>query len=764
MKINQREQISFKRLLSPLEKIEARAHSTDAKRAIGLDNLAIVTHSVSFPSVKEEDVGIGILSMNQGAISYINFLYDNAIDAVSIEPMGYIKGDLYSPYEGSLLSKKPIIDFKQLTQDEWANIFDVDLYNQMVQDKNYYVRVEENEQKVKFAANKAIYDYVFSQNDWASRLAFKNFKSKVQDKHPRALELQEEFEKFKQENDYYLNGDSIYHVLSLQNNQKPFAQWSNPLHRVLFDDNSNYTIEQRQAEIQRLQEENKEEIELYKFCQFVVSKQQLEFVEYASKLGQRRYDADLEVIEQALQKGQISKEKFQYLKTKLDEYRNNFTGVNIIGDKQVGYGDVDIFSNPSFFTVDEFMGAPPNPIKASKGQDWDFRFIPYDKLFNLDGSLASGGEYLKKNIKKAFKDNVGGLRIDHMIGLIDPWLYKKEHCVTPMSTVSNRYVASGSRHIFKYILENHLQELSEFNLTPDAIKGIADPVNGIFNESSPDRKFLIQNGVHDFEKIQEIFLSKKDVIDEIYSNIVEKILLASAKEVIKERNIQNGISMSNEQVESNAKKLLICEDLGALTIPVVKIMEKYGLIGLRDASRANPLDETNHFREGNPKEQGNYWLISTHDTLPYRELFKTFDEKTQSAHIDYVSSELGLNAQELKNDKSFLEFIKAKLLRIFCADKNPNTPNNVLLNWLDLFASEKPYNTPGLYDKTKNWNLRISSSDDSFERKYYEDILPQQKGVNILQTLANSLEACGVLKENMQTKEELDRLSQIAQE
>ena len=106
--------ISFGRLLTPLEKIETRAYSTDAKTAIGLNNLAIVTHSVSFPSDKNEDIGIGMLSMNQGAISYINFLYDNAIDAVSIEPMGYIQKELYSPYDGSLLSKKPIIDFREL--------------------------------------------------------------------------------------------------------------------------------------------------------------------------------------------------------------------------------------------------------------------------------------------------------------------------------------------------------------------------------------------------------------------------------------------------------------------------------------------------------------------------------------------------------------------------------------------------------------------------------------------------------------------------
>lgn len=757
--------ISFGRLLTPLEKIETRAYSTDAKIAIGLDNLAIITHSVSFPSLKNEDVGIGMLSMNQGAISYVNFLYDNAIDAVSIEPMGYIKKDLYSPYDGSLLSKKPIIDFKQLATDKWANIFDINLFNKMVENKDYNVFVEQDNTSVLFDEDQVIYDYVFSQIDWASRFVFDNFNKKVQEGDSRALEINEEFKQFKTENEYYLKGDSIYHILSLQNNQKPFKEWQNPIHRVLFDDeNKQFSLAQRQAEIQRIEQEFSYEIELYKFCQFVVNKQQKEFVEYASKLGQKRYESDLEVIKEAYQKGEISKAKFEYLKLKLEDYRDNLKGVNIIGDKQVGYGDVDIFSNPSFFTKDEYMGAPPNLLKASKGQDWDFNFIPYEKLFNKDGSLAQGGLYLKKNIKKAFRDNVGGLRIDHIIGLIDAWTYKREHINTPLSAVSDRYVASGSRHLFRYILENHLSELSEYNLTPETILGVIDPIGGIFDENSLDRKSLVENGVFGFEKIQEIFLSKRHIIDEIYSSVVEKIILASANEVIIERNIENGILMTDDQVAQKAKNLLICEDLGALTTPVKKIMEKYGLIGLRDAARSKPNNLNHHFRESNLSEQGNYWLISTHDTLPYKELFATYKPEIQSAHIDYVSDELGLNSQEIKEDKSLLKYFKAKVLRIFCADKNPKTPNNVLLNWLDLFAIKKPYNTPGLYDKTKNWNLRICASSDSFERKYYEDILPNQKGINVAQTLSDSLAVCGVLNDNKETKKELDRLSLIAQE
>lgn len=759
--------ISFKRQLSQLEKIEARVASNEAKRAVGIDNLAIVTHSVSFPSNKNEDIGVGILSLNQGAKSYINFLYDNAFDSLSIEPMGYIQKELYSPYDSSLLSKKPIIDFMELTKDEWANIFDIDSFNKIVQDKNYDVQVpfEDGYRTIRFDKNQVIYDYVFSSISWASKEAFENFQKRIKEKNPRAIELQKEFEKFKKENDYFLNRDAIYYILYEKNNQKPFSKWENPLHRVLFDEkNLEFDSKTRQKEIKRLEKEYQKEIELYKFCQFVVDKQQKDFVDYASKLGQKRFESDLKVIEEAFKKGEISKEKFKYLKLKLEEYKKNSLGINIIGDKQVGYGDVDIFSNPSIFTKDEFMGAPPNFLKASKGQDWDFNFIPYENLFNKDGSLAEGGKYLKKNIKKAFKDNIGGLRIDHIIGLIDAWTYKKERKDTPLASVSNNYVASGSRHLFKYILQNYLAELAQYNLTPETIIGVIDPIGGIFDKDSIDRKFLIQNGVKDFDKIQEIFLSKRDIIDEIYSNVIEKIILASAKEALQERNLENGVVMNEKQLEAKAKSLLLCEDLGALTTPVKKIMEKYALIGLRDAARSNPYEANHHFREINPNEQGNYWLISTHDTLPYKELFKTYDTEKQKAHIDYVSDELGLNKNELLQDKTFSKFLRAKVLRIFSADKNPNTSNRVMLNWLDIFAINKPYNTPGLYDKTKNWNLRISDSEDSFEKKYYEQTLPKKEGINILKTLADCLVISGVLKENQKIYDEIIRLSKIAQE
>ncbi|MBR3605698.1 MAG: 4-alpha-glucanotransferase, partial [Candidatus Gastranaerophilales bacterium] len=396
--------LSFKRLLTPLEKIEARAYSTDAKKVLGLSNLAIVTHSVSFPSVKEEDIGIGLPTLNQGAKAYVEFLYDNAIDTLSVEPMGIIKGEFYSPYDGSLLSKKPIVDLKLLTTDEWANILEVEEFNQIVENKDYQVVApttpECREYKtVQFSDDMVLYDYVLASQEKALKKAYSRFLKKIEEKNDTALKINQEFQEYKKTNDYYLRGDAIYSILAEKYDSSSFKDWQNLLHQTLFDfEDNRYSNSEKQAEIAHLEKIYDNEIDFYKFCQFVVDKQQKDFVQYASKLAQIRYEKDLGVLEKALLSGEISEEKHKYLKAKIEEYKINAQGVNIIGDKQVGYSDMDIFSNPSIFTKDEFMGAPPNLLRGSAGQDWDFKFISYEKLFNKDGSLSSGGEFLKKTM------------------------------------------------------------------------------------------------------------------------------------------------------------------------------------------------------------------------------------------------------------------------------------------------------------------------------------------------------------------------------
>ena len=77
------------------------------------------------------------------------------------------------------------------------------------------------------------------------------------------------------------------------------------------------------------------------------------------------------------------------------------------------------------------------------------------------------------------------------------------------------------------IIEGHgrYEALKELGFNRETIKGVIDPVQGIFSENSIDRVFLTQAGIRDFDKAKEIFLSKKDEIEKIYTNVLEKIIL-----------------------------------------------------------------------------------------------------------------------------------------------------------------------------------------------------------------------------------------------
>ena len=62
---------------------------------------------------------------------------------------------------------------------------------------------------------------------------------------------------------------------------------------------------------------------------------------------------------------------------------------------------------------------------SKDGQAWGFPVVNPEKMYNEDGSLGDAGKLMKALYLKMFKENPGGVRIDHLVGLIDPWVYKK---------------------------------------------------------------------------------------------------------------------------------------------------------------------------------------------------------------------------------------------------------------------------------------------------------------------------------------------------
>ena len=58
-------------------------------------------------------------------------------------------------------------------------------------------------------------------------------------------------------------------------------------------------------------------------------------------------------------------------------------------------------------------------------------------MFNEDGSLGPAGKLLEKKIESSF-DTGENIRIDHALGLVDPYIYKKSSVF-----ISNGYLDRG---------------------------------------------------------------------------------------------------------------------------------------------------------------------------------------------------------------------------------------------------------------------------------------------------------------------------------
>ena len=136
-----------------------------------------------------------------------------------------------------------------------------------------------------------------------------------------------------------------------------------------------------------------------------------------------------------------------------------------------------------------------------------------------------------------FKENPGGVRIDHIVGLIDPWVYKEGKMPKVEQGAGRLYSSPDNCDLSKYAVAK-CEDL-DCNFTPDnelRVKKLSD------------------------EQIK------------LYGRLLEKIVIAAAKE------------------EGADKSGIVCEDLGTVTNPVAAVMDKYELSGMRVTQFVVPTD------------------------------------------------------------------------------------------------------------------------------------------------------------------------------
>ena len=567
----------------------------EALNALGKKNLALIAHGGSFPSAEGENTGFGTMNSN-GAKALIDYA-SGIFNAIQLGPAGKTKSCDSSPYTGTIFSLNPLfVDLKELTTSKWNSILSEKTFNDIV---------ENNPKK---GINRTAYSYAYRKYSDALDEAYKNF---TQDYNKG---LNSEFETFKSENNKWLDKDSMYEALSIEHHNDYWPVWDRD--QNLFSPES---IEERLENGNRLVELSQKyayEIDKYKFIQFILSKQ--------------------------------SKETLSYAKTK---------GLKMIADRQVAFSDRDIWAYKSLFLDGWMLGCPPDYF-SKDGQAWGFPVMDPDKMYKPDGSLDEGGELLKRLYKKMFRENPGGVRIDHIVGLIDPWVYKSGKKPKIDEGAGRLYSSPEHPVLCKYAIAT-MEDLN--------------------NDLEADKEKRVQS------------LTDKQI--ELYGRLIEKIVIAAAKE------------------EGLDKDAIVCEDLGTLTNPVAAVMKKYELQGMKLTQFVVPEDPEHPYRCCNIGERC-WTMVGTHDNEPISMWAKSMiNTHTGYLHVKnlvddlypYVENKDDL-IQKLTTDAESLKF--AKLVELFASKAQ-----NVQIFFTDFFRIDDVYNRPGTSGDV-NWSLRIP---DNFE-------------------------------------------------
>ncbi len=566
-----------------------------ALKTLGKKNFVFIMHNGSFPAVEGENTGFGTINSNGGK-KFLNYA-QGLFDAIQMGPAGKTKSSDSSPYTGTIFSNNPLfIDLKELTTDKWFNILSEKTFNDIV---------ENNPNKDK---NRTSYSYITKRQDEALTEAYNNFVKLNNAK------LNKEFEAYKKENDSWLSKDSLYEALSIKNGTDFWPNWKDKTDKNLFNPKSK---EEEKEFAKRIEETSKtyaKEIDKYKFIQFVLNKQNLE----TKKLADSK-------------------------------------GIKMIADRQVAFSDRDCWAYQSLFLEGWCLGCPPDYF-SKDGQAWGFPVINPEKLYNEDGSLGEAGILMKNLFKKMFKENPGGVRIDHIVGLIDPWVYKAGKKPMPSQGAGRLYSSPEHPELSKYAIAK-LEDLDE-TLTSDKEKRV---------------KTLTEEQI------------------KLYGRLIEKIVIAAAKE------------------EGLTKDSIVCEDLGTLTNPVAAVMKEYELLGMRLTQFTVPTEEDDPYRCKNITEK--CWaMIGTHDNRPVSAWAKSLINTHEGyLHVKNLVDDLFKEADnkdeiivKMTNDAEFLK--ETKLVELFACKAE-----NIQIFFTDFFNMNETYNVPGT-SGDKNWSLRLPNN------------------------------------------------------
>ncbi len=216
-----------------------------------------------------------------------------------------------------------------------------------------------------------------------------------------------EFNEFKTQHNEELEAGALYQVLSKLNKTDKWKKW-NVTDKNLFNPQTPAQTKKTQARLEELRKNYSDDIDFYFFQQMLLEKE-----------------------------------------IQATNNRNKESGITIIGDSPVAYSSVEAWKNQDLFMKDMALGVGPD-FFSPNGQRWGFPVLKPETIFNPDGSLGKGGEFLKQRYEKMFSEAPGGVRIDHIIGLIDPFVYSTKEPKMTETNSGRLYSSPNSELLGKY--------------------------------------------------------------------------------------------------------------------------------------------------------------------------------------------------------------------------------------------------------------------------------------------------------------------------
>lgn len=336
---------------------------------LGTEEVAMIVHGTSYPE-KAQDLGVGS-PYGKAAAKFIPFEILHGFNSNQLGPIGVIRDAQHiSPYKSTVSTRNYLFtDLNDLTTDKYANVLSQSDIDSMI---DY---TDDNGKDYAYSD----FPEAFSNYKYLMKIANKNFKQKLANTDPMAQKLNEEFVQFKKEKGVDIYQDALFDVLTSEYKTMDFNKWSE-LDKNLIQELKN----QNPKAIDRYKKittRSKDDFETYIFGQFILDKQIKENTKLRKDLN------------------------FKY-----------------ISDLLVGFSKSDEWSHQDLFLKNWRMGCPNGGEYGP--QLWNIPVLDPKKLFNDDGSLGDAGLYMKKKLDASL-DNFENVRIDHALGLIDPYIYDK---------------------------------------------------------------------------------------------------------------------------------------------------------------------------------------------------------------------------------------------------------------------------------------------------------------------------------------------------